>query len=235
MTKDTDQKTGPVKTCTKCRETKPIEEYYVRKDTGRSRNECKQCFSAAAGERSKVYRKNMTEEQRQAERDRQAGRYAKDPAKEKARNMKWREENPEKWREIYTKHSAKKRSTARGRLESAMCGNMHHGIKKGSKQGRRAFDLAGYTVDDLMAHLEKQFQPGMTWENYGRGGWHIDHIIPKAAFNYETPDDIDFKRCWSLENLQPLWESDNCSKQNRLDAPFQPSLHLTITENQHVS
>lgn len=86
--------------------------------------------------------------------------------------------------------------------------------------------LVGYTLDDLMIHLEKKFLPGMTWENYGRGGWNIDHIIPKSVFNYESTGDVDFKHCWSLKNLQPLWESDNMSKGAKLEKPFQPSLAL---------
>ena len=77
-----------------------------------------------------------------------------------------------------------------------------------------------------MAHLEVRFQPGMSWDNYGE--WHIDHIVPLAAFNYETPDDLDFGRAWALENLQPLWAKENIRKWCRLERPFQPSLRLTM-------
>jgi len=93
----------------------------------------------------------------------------------------------------------------------------------------------GYTVAKLMAHLEKLFRPGMCWENYGRGGWHIDHIIPRAAFNYQTPQDIDFKRCWALSNLQPLWERENIAKGAKLTAPFQPSLALAANHNKSTT
>lgn len=82
----------------------------------------------------------------------------------------------------------------------------------------------GYSIEALKRHLEKQFLPGMTWENYGK--WHIDHIIPKAAFNIESVNDIDFKRCWALKNLRPLWAHDNCSKRDTLEKPFQPSLTI---------
>jgi hypothetical protein len=75
-------------------------------------------------------------------------------------------------------------------------------------------------------HLEKQFLPGMSWENMGE--WHIDHKIPIAAFNFEKPEDIDFKRCWALKNLQPLWKSENCIKGAKIDKPFQPSLNLSL-------
>jgi hypothetical protein len=68
----------------------------------------------------------------------------------------------------------------------------------------------GYTIEELMSHLEKQFTEGMTWENYGE--WHVDHIKPMSSFKFESVDDPEFKECWKLENLQPLWEEDNLSK-----------------------
>jgi hypothetical protein len=42
--------------------------------------------------------------------------------------------------------------------------------------------------------------------------WHIDHIIPKSAFAYESPDDPEFKACWTLTNLRPLWKKANQDK-----------------------
>jgi len=66
-----------------------------------------------------------------------------------------------------------------------------------------------------MKHLESLFLPGMNWENYGFYGWHIDHIIPVVKFRFETVDDPDFKKCWSLTNLQPLWAKDNYKKGGR--------------------
>ena len=64
----------------------------------------------------------------------------------------------------------------------------------------------------------------MTWQNYGE--WHLDHIHPRAAHCYENSDDPDFKRCWALENLQPLWASENKIKSAKIVKPFQPKLDL---------
>ena len=52
----------------------------------------------------------------------------------------------------------------------------------------------------------------MSWERFLNGEIHIDHIVPKSRFNYEKPDDPEFKICWGLANLQPLWNTDNWSK-----------------------
>ena len=45
------------------------------------------------------------------------------------------------------------------------------------------FDVLKYTPEELISHLEKQFKDGMTWDNYGIKGWHIDHIIPCCKFD----------------------------------------------------
>ena len=68
--------------------------------------------------------------------------------------------------------------------------------------------------DNLVKHIESQFKynPGMSWRNYGRGGWHIDHIIPKYWFVYESFNDKAFKKCWALSNLRPMWERLNIQK-----------------------
>lgn len=81
----------------------------------------------------------------------------------------------------------------------------------------------GYTLAQLMRHLEKQFTPEMSWSNYG-SYWHVDHKIPIAAFNFSTPRDLDFQRCWALSNLQPLERITNIKKSDKVERPFQPSL-----------
>ncbi len=94
---------------------------------------------------------------------------------------------------------------------------------KGNKGGHWE-TLVGYNLEQLKKHLEKQFQPGMTWDNYGE--WHIDHKIPKSVFNFSKPEHMDFKRCWALKNLQPMWKNENLSKYNKLSIQFQPNMRL---------
>ena len=121
----------------------------------------------------------------------------------------------------------KKAEKLRAAINEKLTNSIRCGIYKalrGNKNGRHWETIAGYTLKKLKKHLEKQFKDGMTWENYGRNGWHIDHIIPKSVFNYIDTEDYDFKRCWRLSNLQPLWESDNIRKQAKLYKHFQPSL-----------
>jgi len=63
-------------------------------------------------------------------------------------------------------------------------------------------------IEFLWQHLEKQFQPGMTRENYGK--WHVDHNIPCSSFDLSDPEQQ--KKCFHYTNLQPLWAFDNLSK-----------------------
>lgn len=81
--------------------------------------------------------------------------------------------------------------------------------------GKAAFDLLGFTRDELMANLERQFVKGMTWRNMGE--WHIDHVVPKSSFEFTTAEDANFKRCWALTNLRPLWSEKNLSKGSKVE------------------
>lgn len=74
----------------------------------------------------------------------------------------------------------------------------------------KTFSILGYDHLELMYHLESKWVEGMSWDNYGRGGWHIDHIVPLVYFNITNEEDL--QKAFALENLQPLWESENCSK-----------------------
>jgi len=78
----------------------------------------------------------------------------------------------------------------------------------------RYFEILGYTPDDLVAHLSSQLKDGMIWENYGE--WHIDHKLPITSFTFKDINDPEFKKCWSLENLQPMWGGENISKSNHI-------------------
>lgn len=95
---------------------------------------------------------------------------------------------------------------------------IYNSLKK-NKKGRKWESLVGYTLNDLMIHLEKQFKPWMSWENWGKGKekWNIDHIKPKSLFHYTSPEDKEFKECWALSNLQPLEEIENIRKSNKFN------------------
>ena len=76
------------------------------------------------------------------------------------------------------------------------------------------FDILPYSQEELIKHLENQFTDDLTWDNYGE--WHVDHILPISSFNIEEMGDEEFIKCWSLDNLRPLWGEENIRKSNLL-------------------
>lgn len=83
-------------------------------------------------------------------------------------------------------------------------------IKLGGTKSQSSLALLGCTIAEARAHLEAQFQPGMNWNNYGKHGWHIDHIRPCARFDLTDPEQQ--RQCFHYTNLQPLWAAENISK-----------------------
>lgn len=81
---------------------------------------------------------------------------------------------------------------------------------KGSFKVGSAVELLGCSISELKAHLESQFKPGMSWANWSRTGWHIDHIKPLAFFNLE--DSTQLAQACHYTNLQPLWAKENLEK-----------------------
>ncbi len=207
--------------CPPCRKIKRTSDYHDRRREGKPR------------------RTIYTEEQRQEaiklsrhkDNAKRKLRMATDPeyARRQLLNKKrWKERHPEKHRELKNKN---KREYVSRRIKESPSFLLHYRISRriremvGKAKNRRSTEeILGYSSEELRKHLESGFTEGMSWSNYGPSGWHIDHIIPVSAFNFSSPDDIDFRRCWALDNLQPLWAGDNIRKSNQLYKPFQPAL-----------
>lgn len=123
----------------------------------------------------------------------------------------------DKGRVVYERKMNKYRKE--NKLSRAISNSIRISLKS-NKAGRHWEDLVGYTLEQLKHHLENLFQPGMAWCNYGFRGWHIDHIKPISSFCKNKLSDVnseEFKVCWSLTNLQPLWWGDNLSKGNKYE------------------
>ena len=198
-----------LKTCSKCKKTKPINEFYLRNEYSRRyRNQCKECMKEyrennkeKIAEYKKEYR--LTNKEKIAEYHKEYCQNNKEKMNEHQRNR----------RKIDPKYKLNTN------IRNAIGFSLH-----GNKNGRHWEDLVGYTLDELKKHLEKQFTDGMNWDNYGF--WHLDHRIPLSAFNFTKPKHIGFKIAWALENLQPLWAEENMSKNAKLFYDFQSNLAI---------
>lgn len=104
-------------------------------------------------------------------------------------------------------------------ISSAIRNELHK--NNSSKNNASCLDFLPYSIQTLREHLEKQFEPWMNWSNYGSLSnkmrtWQIDHIIPRAAFQYKSMDCEEFRECWALENLRPLEAKENVIKGNKI-------------------
>lgn len=71
--------------------------------------------------------------------------------------------------------------------------------------------ILGCSRDCFVQHLEAQFKDGMSWDNYGRGGWELDHIKPLSQANSVE----EVRTLFNYKNIQPLWKIDNMAKFNK--------------------
>lgn len=94
-------------------------------------------------------------------------------------------------------------SRLRGRLKDMVKRN---GFRKEAK----TVDLIGCTYEFFVKHIERQFLPGMSWEN--KNLWHIDHIIPLSS----AKDEKDMISLMNFTNLRPLWAKDNLKKNSKI-------------------
>ena len=98
------------------------------------------------------------------------------------------------------------------RIKHSLRRRMKNYLKR--KDRLSTIELLGCSAEECIRHLESLFTVGMSWENYGFKGWHIDHIIPCASFN--LLDVEDQKKCFNYKNLQPLWWWENLSKGTKI-------------------
>ena len=131
-------------------------------------------------------------------------------------HKQWRTENVDKWRKT-------KRDYEKNRKDSdplyKLVSNFRTAIWTVLKESNvdkygHYFDVLQYSPEELINHLEKQFKDNMTWDNYGI--WHVDHKLPITSFDIQEMGDEEFMKCWSLDNLQPMWGEENIRKSNKV-------------------
>jgi hypothetical protein len=96
------------------------------------------------------------------------------------------------------------------RLKTQLRNAVSRAVKRGWKKNVPSVELLGCDVATLRRVLELQFEPGMTWGNYGKFGWQVDHIRPLASFDFSNPHEVQVAMHYS--NLQPMWWRENNHK-----------------------
>jgi hypothetical protein len=144
----------------------------------------------------------------------------------------WRKEHPEIGRRNCLKYRARHRDRVLARerelrraryatdpvykLKVKLRNAVSRAVKYGWKKDTPSMQLLGCDAPTLKKVIECQFEPGMTWENHGKKGWHVDHIRPIASFDFTNPDEILVAMHYS--NLQPMWWKENNFKRAKWSA-----------------
>lgn len=103
------------------------------------------------------------------------------------------------------------------RLGTRIRGRIGKLLKKALRTGESTSAVLnlGCTLTELKVFIESKFAPGMSWSNWSKTGWHLDHITPLCAFDLKDPE--QFKKACHYSNLQPLWAVDNLSKSGKFE------------------
>ncbi len=202
------------KICKVCGIEKSKIDFHIRKDAKDGiRNECKICTRTKINEyrkknKEKTNKWNRETYHRNIEKHKEAKKRYRDNNKEKQkiRGKKYRENNKEK---IKNYPKERKKHDVIFKLRCNIRSRLYNFLKsKNISKKNKTFEIVGCDPVKLKEHIEKQFKEGMTWENYGLNGWHIDHIIPLVRA--KTEEEI-YNLC-HFTNLQPLWWYENLEK-----------------------
>lgn len=191
-----------MKICSCCKVEKPLEEFYLRSDRpGKRASHCRLCkkqasktpkLAARRKERQKGYRKNNFQ-------------------KERARVDAWIDKNRARVNQCQLKNTQRRRKSDPAWAIRLNLSTRISKALRGKQKALPTLTLLGCSLEELRRHLEKQFLPGMSWENYGKEGWHVDHKRPCASFSDLTRPEQQ-RECFRFSNLQPLWSTDNYKK-----------------------
>ena len=89
-------------------------------------------------------------------------------------------------------------------------------IKRGgSKTDTKTLEYIGCSLEECREHIEDKFDEKMTWDNWDRKGWHLDHIRPCNSFN--LAEENQRYVCFNWRNLRPLWWDKNINKRDKYD------------------
>ena len=167
-------------------------------------------------EEKKEYNKKYYAANRESEILRKCKYYSENKNKINSKNFckKWYSANRKykiNYQTIYEKNKLK--TDLNFKLKKSLRSRIRLAVKNNQKKGSAVKDL-GCSIQEFKLYIESKFKTGMTWENWGQYGWHIDHIIPLASFDLSDRD--QFLKACNYKNLQPLWASENLNKKNKI-------------------
>lgn len=225
-----------MKKCTVCHQKKPLDEFYAdARSKDKHRKDCKKCNCESRRQWQKNNLDKVLEKNRKwKENNKEHWKKWKEnytPRNNILRKKRYHENEKVRQKIIEQVHGYRNnpknkktiRETAKRlrnkykqdplwRIRMNLRRRLSH-VLHGNRKYKPTMKLVGCSYGKLKSYLESKFVGGMTWENYGRDGWHVDHIIPCSSFDLSTLEGQ--QKCFHYTNLQPLWAPDNLSKGNK--------------------
>ncbi len=115
--------------------------------------------------------------------------------KNRANAARWRRENKERLKSYNKNYISAPKNNERMKKRNKIMANARYRLFKN---------------EEYMKSMCMLFDEGMSLENYGE--WQIDHIVPVTHWLDIGIEDFDVIN--AIENLQPLWKSENAKKSN---------------------
>ena len=210
-----------MKICHRCKQTKSISEFCKSKTRKDGRQKvCKICEKQYRQKNAEHITKRLKQYyQKNIERllKQKKQYYQKNADKRLEYNKQYYKKNAKKLCDQNTQYQrARLKSDAlykfKHRVRCLLNGSFKRNGTKNYKKQSKTETLLGCTIPEFRDHLEKQFQPGMSFENHGE--WHIDHRIPLASAKSQS----EIEKLCHYTNLQPLWAKDNLSKGGNINS-----------------
>jgi hypothetical protein len=201
-----------LKGCQKCGEIKPIDNFYNRqKKSGNKIITYKEAYcSDCCRTRKNKWATENTEKVKEYRADYHFKYYERDRPAVKS----WVENNRERVNErCRINYRRKRNEDILWNAKEAI-----RGLIK-SKISRKKFstcEILGCDYETFYNYIESKFTEGMTWNNHGKFGWHLDHIIPLASAKTEE----ELYKLNHYTNFQPLWAEDNWKKSNKISVEW---------------
>jgi hypothetical protein len=200
-----------MKVCKKCGVEKEISEFGILSSSyDGKRHQCKKCVnfylkknrSETANQRKSSYNKLYRIKNREVINEKIKIYYEKNPDKKVKGNLEY----------FRSYHSNRYKIDILFKLSKILRSRINKIVKLNNiNKKTKTFDIVGCSSQFLKEYLENKFTEGMSWDNYGVYGWHIDHII--ALSSAKTEEEIC--KLGHYTNLQPLWAEDNLKKSNK--------------------
>jgi hypothetical protein len=200
------------KKCIKCNQIKQLNEYYLNSN-GYYQSKCKVCdFEYRKSKRVNnptIYKDYNT--QYRKNNPNYPENWKKNNPEYKKYAKQYYIENKEYFKQYYKQYQSNKRNSNNiFKLKQNIRNSIIRYLK--NPKNNNTEQILGCTFDELKQHIESQWVEDMSWDNWTKEGWHIDHIIPLSSATTEE----ELYKLNHYTNLQPLWASENQSKGSKI-------------------